>query len=122
MVWRRSARPRRLRVVDLRLGDGNGLDVVSGAERKRPDAARSCLTGYGKHRDAVTAVKIGRGGLSVKARRRRRCGRGVARGSGTEKSELPPQSDVGGPGCAGSTSSASTKCATGNVSENRAAG
>src|SRR6185312_11082674 len=29
-------------VVDLRLGDGNGLDVVSALKRKRPTRARSC--------------------------------------------------------------------------------
>ena len=32
-------------VVDLRLGDGNGLDVVSALKRKRPDARVIVLTG-----------------------------------------------------------------------------
>ena len=32
-------------VVDLRLGDGNGLDVVSALKRKRPDARAIVLTG-----------------------------------------------------------------------------
>src|SRR5689334_1359267 len=46
-------------VVDLRLGDGNGLDVVSALKRKRPDARALVLTGYGNIATAVTAVKMG---------------------------------------------------------------
>src|SRR5487761_2413460 len=46
-------------VVDLRLGDGNGLDVVSALKHKRPDARAIVLTGYGNIATAVTAVKLG---------------------------------------------------------------
>ena len=46
-------------VVDLRLADGNGLDVVSALKRKRPDARVIILTGYGNIATAVTAVKMG---------------------------------------------------------------
>ena len=46
-------------VVDLRLGDGSGLDVVSALKRKRPDARAVVLTGYGNIATAVTAVKLG---------------------------------------------------------------
>jgi two-component system, response regulator RegA len=46
-------------VVDLRLGDGNGLDVVSALKRKRPDSRAIILTGYGNIATAVTAVKMG---------------------------------------------------------------
>jgi two-component system response regulator RegA len=46
-------------VVDLRLGDGNGLDVVSALKRARPDARAIVLTGYGNIATAVTAVKMG---------------------------------------------------------------
>lgn len=46
-------------VVDLRLGDGNGLDVVSALKRQRPDARAIILTGYGNIATAVTAVKLG---------------------------------------------------------------
>ena len=46
-------------MVDLRLGDGNGLDVVSALKRKRPDARAIVLTGYGNIATAVTAVKMG---------------------------------------------------------------
>jgi two-component system response regulator RegA len=46
-------------VVDLRLGDGNGLDVVSALKSQRPDARAIVLTGYGNIATAVTAVKMG---------------------------------------------------------------
>ena len=46
-------------VVDMRLGDGNGLDVVSALRDKRPDARIVILTGYGNIATAVTAVKLG---------------------------------------------------------------
>src|SRR3979411_2895277 len=46
-------------VVDLRLGGGNGLDVVSALRRKGPDAGAMVLTGYGNIATAVTAVKMG---------------------------------------------------------------
>lgn len=46
-------------VVDLRLGDGNGLDVVGALQSKRPDARAIILTGYGNIATAVTAVKLG---------------------------------------------------------------
>ncbi|MDR3474223.1 MAG: ActR/PrrA/RegA family redox response regulator transcription factor [Devosia sp.] len=46
-------------VVDLRLEDGNGLEVVSALHVKRPDARVVMLTGYGNIATAVTAVKLG---------------------------------------------------------------
>ncbi|WP_018700590.1 ActR/PrrA/RegA family redox response regulator transcription factor [Amorphus coralli] len=46
-------------VVDMRLGDGNGLDVVDRLRRARPDARSVVLTGYGNIATAVTAVKLG---------------------------------------------------------------
>jgi two-component system response regulator RegA len=46
-------------VVDLRLEDGNGLDVVEALRDKRPDARIVVLTGYGAIATAVAAVKIG---------------------------------------------------------------
>lgn len=46
-------------VVDLRLEDGNGLDVVEMLREKRPDARIVVLTGYGAIATAVAAVKIG---------------------------------------------------------------
>jgi two-component system, response regulator RegA len=46
-------------VVDMRLGDGNGLDVISALKRRKPDARGIVLTGYGNIATAVTAVKLG---------------------------------------------------------------
>ena len=46
-------------VVDMRLGDGNGLDVISALKKRRPDARAIILTGYGNIATAVTAVKMG---------------------------------------------------------------
>ena len=46
-------------VVDMRLGDGNGLDVISALKRCRPDARGIILTGYGNSATAVNAVKLG---------------------------------------------------------------
>ncbi len=46
-------------VVDLRLGDGSGLDVVRAIHETRPDARVIMLTGYGNIATAVSAVKFG---------------------------------------------------------------
>jgi two-component system response regulator RegA len=46
-------------VVDLRLGDGSGLDVVQALREARPDARAIILTGYGNIATAVAAVKAG---------------------------------------------------------------
>ena len=54
-----TARPTAYAVVDLRLEDGNGLDVVETLREKRPDAHIVVLTGYGAIATAVAAVKIG---------------------------------------------------------------
>jgi two-component system, response regulator RegA len=46
-------------VIDMRLLDGNGLDVISELKARRPDARGIILTGYGNIVTAVTAVKLG---------------------------------------------------------------
>ncbi len=46
-------------VIDLRLGDGSGLEVIRALKDKRADARGVILTGYGAIASAVTAVKIG---------------------------------------------------------------
>ncbi len=46
-------------VIDLRLTDGTGLDVISQLKAKRADARGIILTGYGNIATAVTAVKLG---------------------------------------------------------------
>lgn len=54
----RSAPPA-FAVVDLRLEDGNGLDVVETLRTTREDARIVVLTGYGAIASAVAAVKVG---------------------------------------------------------------
>ena len=46
-------------VVDMRLEDGSGLDVVEAIRSRRPEARVVVLTGYGNIATAVTAVKLG---------------------------------------------------------------
>ena len=58
-VAKARARPPAYAVVDMRLGDGNGLDVVAAIREKRDDARTIILTGYGNIATAVTAVKLG---------------------------------------------------------------
>jgi two-component system response regulator RegA len=54
-----SAHPPAFAVVDLRLGDGSGLDVVAALRSARPGARIVVLTGYGNIATAVAAVKAG---------------------------------------------------------------
>ncbi len=53
------ANPPAYAVVDLRLEDGNGLEVIEALREKRPDCRIVVLTGYGAIATAVAAVKIG---------------------------------------------------------------
>jgi len=46
-------------VVDMRLADGNGLDVISAMKKRRPETRAIILTGYGNIATAVNAVKLG---------------------------------------------------------------
>ena len=46
-------------IVDMRLEDGNGLDVLAELNRVRPNARAIVLTGYGNIATAVSAVKLG---------------------------------------------------------------
>jgi len=54
-----TARPPAYAVVDLRLEDGTGLDVVEVLRERRPESRVVVLTGYGAIATAVAAVKIG---------------------------------------------------------------
>ena len=58
-VAKARANPPAYAVVDMRLGDGNGLDVVAAIREKRADSRTIILTGYGNIATAVTAVKLG---------------------------------------------------------------
>ena len=51
--------PTSFAVVDLRLGDGNGLEVVKELNKGRKDCKIVMLTGYGNLPTAVAAVKAG---------------------------------------------------------------
>ena len=46
-------------VVDMRLGDGSGLEVVKTLRKFKPNARIVMLTGYGNIATAVAAVKAG---------------------------------------------------------------
>jgi two-component system response regulator RegA len=46
-------------VVDMRLGDGRGFEIVSALRQARPGARIVMLTGYGNIATAVAAVKAG---------------------------------------------------------------
>lgn len=46
-------------ILDLRLSDGNGLDIVAALRDARSDARIIMLTGYGNIASAVAAVKAG---------------------------------------------------------------
>jgi two-component system response regulator RegA len=54
-----AANPPAFAVIDMRLGDGNGLDIIADLKERRPDARGVILTGYGNIASAVTAVKMG---------------------------------------------------------------
>ncbi|WP_374545357.1 ActR/PrrA/RegA family redox response regulator transcription factor [Rhodoblastus sp.] len=46
-------------VIDMRLTDGNGLDVITELKTRRPEARGIILTGYGNISSAVIAIKLG---------------------------------------------------------------
>ncbi len=46
-------------VIDLRLADGNGLELIEAIRAKREDTRIIMLTGYGNIATAVNAVKLG---------------------------------------------------------------
>ncbi len=52
-------RPPAFAVVDLRLADGSGLEIVKTLRKARPGARIVMLTGYGNIATAVAAVKAG---------------------------------------------------------------
>ena len=46
-------------VIDLRLGDGNGIEVVKKIQKLKKDSRVVMLTGYGNISTAVSAIKTG---------------------------------------------------------------
>ncbi len=58
-IARAKTNPPRHAVVDLRLSDGSGLDVIEAIRARRDDTRIIMLTGYGNIATAVNAVKLG---------------------------------------------------------------
>jgi len=58
-IIRAKSAPPAFAVVDLRLGDGNGLEVVKEIRKVKNDSRIIMLTGYGNIPTAVAAVKEG---------------------------------------------------------------
>ena len=56
---RAKVNPPAYAVVDMRLNDGNGLDVIEAIRDFKPDCKAIVLTGYGNIATAVSAVKMG---------------------------------------------------------------
>ena len=54
-----ASAPPAFAVLDMRLDDGSGLDVVDALHSTRPDCRVVMLTGYGNIATAVAAVKAG---------------------------------------------------------------
>ena len=54
-----NSTPPAFAVLDLRLQDGNGLDIVNLLHATRPESKMIMLTGYGNLATAVSAVKRG---------------------------------------------------------------
>ena len=58
-IAKAKTNPPKYAVVDLRLGDGSGLDVIAAIRQRRDDTRIIMLTGYGNIATAVSAVKLG---------------------------------------------------------------
>jgi two-component system response regulator RegA len=54
-----ESHPPNYAVVDMRLEDGNGLQIIETIRKRKPDSRVIVLTGYGNIATAVTAVKLG---------------------------------------------------------------
>jgi len=102
-------------VVDMRLDDGNGLDVISALKRRRPDARAIILTGYGNIATAVNAVKLGAVDYLAKPVDADDVVAALLAQDNTKIERCLPI------GCVGSTSSASTNCAAAMFQRRRAA-
>lgn len=52
-------KPPAFAVIDMRLADGNGMDVLTELKARREEARGIILTGYGNISSAVIAIKLG---------------------------------------------------------------
>ena len=87
-----EANPPAFAVIDLRLEDGHGLDVVEALREQRQDSKVIVLTGYGNIATAVTAVKLGAVDYLAKPADADDIDAALSRGS-TEKA-LPPENPM----------------------------
>ena len=90
-------------VVDMRLDDGNGLEVIRLLRETRPDCRALVLTGYGNIATAVTAVKLGAVDYLSKPADAEDILAALT-ASGEAKPRPPERSDVCGPGTLGAHS------------------
>lgn len=58
-IAKAKSHPPKHAVIDLRLSDGSGLDVIEAIRARRDDTRIIILTGYGNIATAVNAVKLG---------------------------------------------------------------
>jgi two-component system response regulator RegA len=96
-------------VLDLRLEDGSGLDVVEVLQKSRPEARAVILTGYGAIATAVAAVKAGAVDYLSKPADVEDIIRALT--ATTDESPHRPKTRCPPTGCAGNTSSVCTSCA-----------
>src|SRR4029079_18069035 len=78
-----EASPPAFAVVDMRLEDGNGLEVIELIRKRRPDSRMVVLTGYGNIATAVTAVKLGAVDYLAKPADADEAGHALPRGPGS---------------------------------------
>ncbi len=109
-ISRARARPPQYAVVDLRLGDGNGLDVIAAIRQNKVDARVIVLTGYGNIATAVNAVKLGAEDYLAKPADADEIYAALVRSPG-DKVE-PPENPMSADRCGGNIFSVFMKCAT----------
>ena len=105
-----SGRPPAFAVVDMRLGDGRGFDVVTALRKARPGSRIVMLTGYGNIATAVAGSRQGRS-IICRSRPMRMLSNALYSPRKTGHRSRP-QTRCRPIGCAGSTSSGSSNCAT----------
>ncbi len=89
-----TAAPPAYAVVDLKLGEGNGLELVHALQRISPDTRMVMLTGYGNIATAVAAVKAGAVDYLAKPVDVDRLVGALLQWNGSEEGPLPEPSDM----------------------------
>ncbi len=112
-----EAGPPAFAVIDMRLGDGNGLDVIARLKERRPEARGVILTGYGNIATAVTAVKLGAFDYLAKPADADEI-HGTLMAQPGERADPPEKPDVRRPGALGAHP-AGLRIGNRNVSEDR---